>query len=40
MKIFLESTQAQAQVLTEPQKLPLKTRTLETYFKKFNMDCY
>ena len=40
MKVFMETTQAQAQVLAEPQKRPLKARTPETYSGKSHMDCY
>ena len=32
--------QAQAQVLAEPWKRLLKTKTLETYWGKFHMECY
>ena len=32
--------QAQAQVLAEPQKQPLKARSPETYSEKFHIDCY
>ena len=34
----METTQAQ--VLAEPQELPLKARTPETYWDKFYMECY
>ena len=40
MKVFMETTQAQVQALTEPQECPLKARTPETYFGKSHMDCY
>ena len=40
MKVFIETMQAQAQTLAEPQKRQLKVRTPETYFGKSHMDCY
>ena len=40
MKVFIEMTQAQAQVLAEPQERPLKARTPETYWSKSHMECY
>ena len=40
MKVFMETTQAQAQALAEPQERPLKARTSETYSRKSHMDCY
>ena len=40
MKAFVESIQAQDRKQAEPQKWPLKARSLETYSKKFHMDCY
>ena len=40
MKVFMETTQAQAQALAEPRKRLLKARTSETYFGKSHMDCY
>ena len=38
MKVFIETTQAQA--LAEPQERPLKARTPETYWGKSHMECY
>ena len=38
IKVFMETTQAQA--LAEPRERPLKTRTPETYWGKFHMECY
>ena len=38
MKVFMETTQAQAQA--EPQERPLKARSPETYSGKSHMDCY
>ena len=32
MMVFMETTQAQAQALAEPQERPLKARTPETYW--------
>ena len=40
MKVFMETTQAQAQALVEPRERPLKARTLETYWGKSYMECY
>ena len=40
MKVFIETTQAWDQEQLEPQKHPLKARTLETYSWKSHMDCY
>ena len=40
MKVFMETTQAQAQVLAEPQECPLKARTPKTYSEKSHIDCY
>ena len=40
MKVFMETTQAQAQALAEPQERPLKARTSEIYSGKSHMDCY
>ena len=40
MKVFMETTQAQAQVLAEPRERPLKARTPETYWGKSHMECY
>ena len=40
MKVFMETTQAQAQALAEPQERPLKARTPETYSGKSHIDCY
>ena len=40
MKVFMETTQAQAQAIAEPWKHPLKARILEIYFGKSHMDCY
>ena len=40
MKVFMETTQAQAQALAEPRERPLKARTPETYSGKSHMDCY
>ena len=40
MKVFIESTQAQTQVLAEPWERFFKARTLETYWTKFSMECY
>ena len=36
----METIQAQAQALAEPQKQPLKARSLETYLGKSYIDCY
>ena len=38
IKVFMETTQAQA--IAEPRERPLKTRTPETYWGKFHMECY
>ena len=38
MKVFMETTQAQAQA--EPRERPLKARSPETYSGKSHMDCY
>ena len=40
MKVFMETTQAQAQVLAELQEQPLKAWTPETYWGKSHMECY
>ena len=40
MKVFMETTQAQAQALAEPRERSLKARTPETYLGKFHMECY
>ena len=40
MKVFIETTQAQAQALAEPRERPLKARTPETYSGKSHIDCY
>ena len=40
MKVFMETTQAQAQALAEPRERPLKARTPETYWGKSHMECY
>ena len=40
MKVFMKTTQAQAQTLTELQKRPLKAWTPKTYWGKFHMECY
>ena len=40
MKVFIETTQAQAQALAEPQKRLYKIRTPETYWSKFYMEYY
>ena len=40
MKVFMETTQAQAQALAEPKERPLKARTPETYSGKSHMACY
>ena len=40
MKVFMETTQAQAQALAEPRERPLKARTPETYSGKSHIDCY
>ena len=40
MKVFMETTQAQAQALTEPRERLLKAKTPETYSGKSHMDCY
>ena len=40
MKVFMETTQAQAQALAEPRERPLKARTPETYSGKSHMNWY
>ena len=40
MKVFMQTTQAQAEALAEPRERPLKARTPETYSGKSHMDCY
>ena len=40
MKVFMETTQAQAQALVESRERLLKARTPETYSEKSHMDCY
>ena len=40
MKVFMETTQAEAQALAERREPPLKARTSETYSGKSHMDCY
>ena len=40
IKVFMETTQARAQALAEPQERPLKPRTRETYSGKSHMNCY
>ena len=40
MKVFIKTTQAQAQALVEPRKRLLKARTPEIYSGKSHMDCY
>ena len=42
MMVFMETTQAQARdkEQLEPQKRQLKTKTLETYFRKSHKDYY
>ena len=40
MKMFMETMQAQGQILAEPQERPFKAKTLETYSGKFHIDCY
>ena len=40
MKVFLETTQAQTQILAQPQEQSLKARSLETYSGKSHIDCY
>ena len=40
MKVFMKMTQAQAQVLAEPQEQLLKAQTLEIYWGKSHMECY
>ena len=40
IKVFMETTQAQAQASTEPREHLLKTKTPETYWNKFYMKCY
>ena len=40
MKVFMEMSQAPAQVLTETQERLLKARTPEIYSEKSHMDCY
>ena len=40
MKVFIETTQAQAQALAEPRECPLMARTPETYWGKSHMECY
>ena len=40
IKVFMETTQAQAQALTEPQERPLKAKTPKTYSGKSHIDWY
>ena len=40
MKVFMETTQAQAQVLAKPQKQLFKAWTPKTYWGKFHMKSY
>ena len=40
MKVFIETTQAQVQVLAEPWERPLKARTPEIYWDESHMECY
>ena len=40
IKVFMETRQAQGQVLAEPREHPLKARTPETYWSKSHMECY
>ena len=40
IKVFMETTQAQAQVLAEPRERSLKAKTPEAYSGKSHMDCY
>ena len=40
IKMLMETTQAQAQALAEPQECSFKSRSSETYSGKSHMDCY
>ena len=40
IKVFIETTQAQARALAERKNWPLKARSSETYLMKSHMDCY
>ena len=40
MKVFIETTQAQAQALAELRECLLKAMIPETYSGKFHIDCY
>ena len=40
MKVFMETTQAQTQILAEPWEYLLKARIPETYSGKSHIDCY
>ena len=40
MKVFIETTQAQAQALVEPQEQQLRARFPETFSGKSHIDCY
>ena len=40
IKVFMETTQAQAQALAKLQKQPLKAWAPETYWGKSYMECY
>ena len=40
IKVFMETTQTQAQALAEPQERSLKARSLKTYLGKSHIDCY
>ena len=40
MKIFMETTQAQAQALAKPRERPLKAWTPKIYWGKSHMECY
>ena len=40
MKVFMKTTQAQAQVLVKPQEQLFKVKSPETYSEKSHIDCY
>ena len=40
IKVFIQTTQAQAQALAELQKRPLKAKTPETYWSKSHIEYY
>ena len=40
MKVFMKTTQAQAQALADPRERQLKARIPETYWGKFHIECY